>query len=80
MDGKPIPIFKNPKDGGFKKSQKGLCYVTRGEDGMLTFTDGYTKDTLPKEGNLLQTVFVDGKLVKEQSLAEIRQLLNQGRF
>ena len=80
VEGRPIPIFKNPKDGGFKKSQKGLCHVTRNEEGVLTFTDGYTRDTLPRGGNLLQTVFVDGKLVKEQSLAEIRQLLNDGAF
>lgn len=80
VDGKPIPIFKDPKDGGFKKSQKGLCYVTRDEEGTLTYTDGYTRETLPKEGNLLQTIFVDGKLIREQSLAEIRELLNSGAF
>ncbi len=80
VDGKPIPIFKNPKDGGFKKSQKGLCYVYRDENGKLAFRDGYTKDDLPKEGNLLETVFKDGKMIKEQSLAQIRQRLNDGKF
>lgn len=80
VDGKPIPIFKNPKDGGFKKSQKGLCYVYRDENGKLAYQDGYTKDDLPKEGNLLETVFKDGKMIKEQSLAQIRQRLNDGKF
>ena len=27
IDDVPMPIFKNPKDGGFKKSQKGCCVV-----------------------------------------------------
>ena len=47
----PHPIFKNPKDGGFKKSQKGCCVVEE-VDGTYVFKDGYTqhqaiKKTLP---------------------------------
>ena len=79
IDGKPYPIFKNPKDGGFKKSQRGLCHVYTGSDGKLTFKDGYTSENLPLN-NLLETVFRDGKLVKEQSLQEIRRVLNEGEF
>lgn len=79
IDGKPYPIFKNPKDGGFKKSQRGLCHVYTGSDGELTFKDGYTSENLPMN-NLLETVFRDGKLVKEQSLQEIRRVLNEGEF
>ncbi|MBR9961869.1 nicotinate phosphoribosyltransferase [Anaerostipes sp. Marseille-Q3525] len=79
IDGKPYPIFKNPKDGGFKKSQRGLCHVYTGSDGKLTFKDGYTSENLPMN-NLLETVFRDGKLVKEQSLQEIRRVLNEGEF
>lgn len=80
VGGKPIPIFKNPKEGGFKKSQKGLCYVYRDKEGALTFEDGFTKENLPKDNNLLETVFKDGKLIVEQSLAEIRNLLNNEKF
>lgn len=79
IDGRPYPIFKNPKDGGFKKSQRGLCHVYKGSDGKLTFKDGYTSENLPMN-NLLETVFRDGKLVKEQSLQEIRRVLNEGEF
>lgn len=79
IDGKPYPIFKNPKDGGFKKSQRGLCHVYTGSDGKLTFKDGYTSENLPMN-NLLETVFRDGKLIKEQSLQEIRRVLNKGEF
>ncbi len=76
VDGKSYPIFKNPKEGGFKKSQRGLCYVYREEDGTLAYRDGYLSSTIP-EGNLLQTVFKDGKMVKEYTLKEIRERLNQ---
>lgn len=79
IDGKPYPIFKNPKDGGFKKSQKGLCYVYRGLDGKLTYKDDFVSQDIPMN-NLLETVFRDGKLVKEQSLQEIRRVLNEGEF
>lgn len=79
INGKPYPIFKNPKDGGFKKSQIGLCHVYKESDGKLTFKDGYTSENLPMN-NLLETVFRDGKLVKEQSLQEIRRVLNEGAF
>ena len=80
IDGKPYPIFKNPKDGGFKKSQKGCC-VVYDEDGVLKYKDEYNWNEAEAEGrNLLKTVFKDGKLVKEQTLQEIRARLNGGKF
>lgn len=79
IDGKEYPIFKNPKEGGFKKSQKGLCYVYRDENGKLKYKDEYVGSTIPKS-NLLQPVFRDGKLVKKYTLAEIRDTLNEGNF
>ena len=78
VDGKCYPIFKNPKDGGFKKSQKGLCYVYE-ENGELKYKDEYTSENIP-DGNLLETVFKDGKLIKDYTLNEIRQRLNGGEF
>lgn len=78
VDGKEYPIFKNPKDGGFKKSQKGLCFVYE-EDGELKYRDGYVASTIPP-GNLLETVFLDGKLIKNQTLQEIRNQLHDGEF
>lgn len=79
VDGKCYPIFKNPKDGGFKKSQKGLCYVYKDENGRLAYRDGYTSENLPEE-NLLETVFRNGKMIKEYTLSEIRNKLNNGNF
>ena len=85
INGEPYPIFKNPKEGGFKKSQKGCCVVRFSEGRWdLSFEDEYTWDEAVAAAevneNLLQTVFKDGKLVKEYSLAEIRDRLHGGKF
>ena len=78
-DGTEIQIFKNPKTdtGHFKKSQKGLCYVYRNEDGMICYQDEYTSETIPIEGNILDTVFKNGRMVKEYTLNEIRNILHK---
>ena len=78
VNGEEYPIFKNPKEGGFKKSQKGLCFVFE-EDGELKYTDGYVRSTIP-DGNLLQPIYRDGKMLKEYSLQEIRNRLHGGEF
>ena len=85
IDDKPFQIFKNPKDGGFKKSQKGCCVVVKGSDDKLIYIDGRTWEEAHVSGedakvNLLQPVFKDGQLIKEQSLAEIRDILHGGKF
>ncbi|MDE5866686.1 MAG: nicotinate phosphoribosyltransferase [Lachnospiraceae bacterium] len=79
IDGKPYPIFKDPKDGGFKKSQKGCCIVSE-ENGELQYRDELDWEEAASDGNLLQTVFKDGALIKEQSLLEIRNRLHAGAF
>lgn len=80
INGKPYPIFKNPKDGGFKKSQKGCCVVIEDEWGIY-YEDGYTWEEASKfEENLLQPVFYNGKMVKQYTLAEVRNNLHGGKF
>lgn len=79
IDGTPYPIFKNPKDGGFKKSQKGCCVVFE-ENGRLQYRDGLDWQEASSCNNLLQTVFKDGVLTKEQTLQEIRGRLHDGAF
>lgn len=77
----PYPIFKNPKDGGFKKSQKGCCVVKLDDNGEYIYKDEFTWDEAANNlENQLVTVFKDGKLVKEQSLQEIRNRLHGGKF
>ena len=84
VDGKPIMVFKDPKTDresgkAMKKSQKGMVYVYKDNDGEIYFEDGYTADTIP-EGNLLQPVFENGKLLREDNLKDIRNRLHFGKF
>ena len=81
IDGTPTPIFKDPKDGGFKKSQKGCCVVTKDYKGNLSFYDQQTwEEARLNPNNLLETVFCDGHIVKEQTVAEVRSVLHGGKF
>ena len=70
VNGEAREIFKDPKtDTGFKKSAKGLLKVYE-EDGVLKLKDQCT----PQEEteSLLEVVFRDGKLIRNESLSEIR--------
>ena len=81
IDGQPTPIFKNPKDGGFKKSQKGCCVVYEDENGEYRFEDGHTWEEVTNDtDNKLQTIFADGEMCVEYTLAEIRERLHGGDF
>lgn len=80
INGKPTPIFKNPKDGGFKKSQKGCCIVRKNSEGQLTYTDGHTWEETKDVENELKTVFIDGVMIGEQTLDGIRGVLHGGNF
>lgn len=81
IDNKPYPIFKNPKDGGFKKSQKGCCVVKENEQGVLVYQDEFDwKEACANPDNKLVPVFKDGVLLKEQGLQEIRARLHGGAF
>ncbi len=80
---RPLMIFKDPKTdtGNFKKSQKGLCRVFRNEENKVIYEDGFDKVTFPHEKeNLLKTVFLNGKMVKEYTLKEVRNNLHGGEF
>jgi nicotinamide phosphoribosyltransferase len=57
-----------------KKSAKGLLRVER-VDGKLVQYDQQTREQ--EQQGLLEVVFEDGKLLKETSLAEIRQLVRE---
>ena len=76
IDGKPEMIFKNPKEGGFKKSQRGCCVVYE-DGGTLQYRDGFTWLEACAQENMLVPVFRDGKLLREQSLSEIRSRLHE---
>lgn len=72
--GQPREIFKHPKtDDGTKNSLKGLIRVEE-ENGKYVAYDQQTKDA--ELGGCLKTVFVNGDLVREYSLSEIRERVN----
>ena len=80
IDGTPTPIFKDPKDGGFKKSQKGCCVVYNSMEGLWYQDEHSWLGASNSPYQLLETVFTDGKMVKEQTLSEVRSTLHGGMF
>ncbi len=82
VDGQPIQIFKNPKTdkNAMKKSQKGKVAIVE-KEGLLTLIEQLDATTEPLiQGNLLETVFKDGKLIQETTLKEIRSRLHKQNF
>ena len=85
INGKPYHIFKDPKTdkiegANFKKSQKGCCLVSKKEDGDYQFIDGLDWNQACVPDNELKTIFKDGKMVVDETLATIRDRLNGGEF
>lgn len=71
------PIFKDPKtDDGTKRSARGLLRLDR-VDGALKLRDNVSRKE--EEGGELETVFSDGKLVRFETLAQIRETLRSER-
>ena len=82
-----MPVFKDPKTdrdaggGNFKKSQRGCCAVYWRDKWAkkATYEDGLTWDEAMQD-TLMRTIFKDGKMVVDESLAEIRNRLNDNKF
>jgi nicotinamide phosphoribosyltransferase len=73
VNGEARELSKNPKtDSGVKKSAKGLLRVEF-EDGKYVLYDQQTADQ--ELGGLLETVFLDGSVVRASSLDDIRERL-----
>ena len=78
INGEEIQIFKDPvTDNGVKKSAKGAVrvYRTKGPEGsgvdVLAYQDELTLDE-SNANTLLQDVFVDGKLLVDETFADIK--------
>lgn len=81
IDHKPYPIFKNPKEGGFKKSQKGCCLVYKNDNGELCYKDEYTwEEASCNSKQELKTIFRNSELLIDDSLANIRNRLHNNNF
>jgi nicotinamide phosphoribosyltransferase len=74
IDGKEIPIFKDPKtDDGVKKSQKGRVIVMKDGNSFKAF-DGFSlSDEISSDQ--LKEVYRDGKLLVEETFSDIRKRL-----
>lgn len=69
-------IYKDPiTDDGTKKSLKGLIHLWSDSEGVIHVKDQCSKKE--EEFSLLETVFENGKLVKTQTLEEIRKRIKQ---
>lgn len=79
IDGVEHNIYKNPKTdkSGVKKSLVGRCAVTIDEsDGELCVVDNLTKSESDNyKGNELREIFVDGKLIVDDTFSSIRERL-----
>ena len=78
-DGTEHFVFKNPKESTFKKSHKGCCVVLENQNGLYCHDELNWGDTYSPL-NKMEVVFKDGKMIKEQSLKEIRNRLWGGKF
>lgn len=79
VNGELRPIFKQPKtDDGTKNSLKGLIRVEEGHviGGPSYIAYDMQSEEEEKQG-CLETVFKDGKLIKDYTLAEIRERINK---
>jgi nicotinamide phosphoribosyltransferase len=78
VNGEERMLFKDPKtDDGTKRSQRGRVAVTK-MNGEIIVTDGLNLKTYNANfanRDLLETVFLDGELVSEHSLSEVRERL-----
>ena len=73
INGEDRLLFKDPvTDNGTKKSQKGKVAVLRNAKGTLCYVDNLVK----VNNTLMKTIFVDGKLLRDEDLSTIRQRLN----
>lgn len=87
VNGEERMLFKDPKtDDGTKRSLRGRVLVYRDNEGNIKFVDGLNESERVGQiavgkpidfTNLLEPVFADGVLMRDQSLAEIRQLLKE---
>lgn len=76
-NGEGQEVFKDPKTDSKKKSAKGLLQVLK-ENGKYVVKDQVSKEE--EDLGELSTVFLNGKLVKETSLSEIRENVKKSLY
>ena len=73
VNGQPRPIFKSPKTGAWKKSHKGLLCVNPD----LSVEENVSWD---RNGGIMEKVFYNGRILRTQSLNDIRSLVSAKNF
>lgn len=73
VNGKPTPIYKEPKTDMSKKSARGLMKIEQDADGELVLVDNCS--WAEESEGLLQVVFENGKLYNQPDFTEIRTRL-----
>lgn len=71
IDGQQIMVVKEPKTDLGKKSAKGFLKVVR-RDGELVLVDNLELEEVQHEDNELRRVFIDSKLVVDETLTQLR--------
>lgn len=80
-DGKPYPVFKQPKTDAAKNSKRGRQVVVETNDhkSYMSLTEHEALEIYPtdlKNFNLLETVYLNGKIKRVDTLANIRTRVN----
>lgn len=75
VNGKKIPIFKDPKTDSKKKSAKGLLFVGKDSDGEYVLVDNVSRELEASEENFLTVRFLNGSFVNQTTLDAIRAKL-----
>jgi nicotinamide phosphoribosyltransferase len=75
VNGKKIPIFKDPKTDSKKKSAKGLLFVGVDDNNEYFLKDNVSRETEQSEGNQLKIRFKDGSFFNQTTLDAIRAQL-----
>lgn len=77
VDGEDREIYKQPRTDSKKNSHRGLLAVRRDERGELRAHFPVSRRDEQAASNLLQPVFENGKLLRRQTLAEIRAIVER---
>lgn len=80
VNGQERLLFKDPiTDNGTKKSQKGMVVVAEAPSGKIGYFDELNKEIIKQYADidLLEVVFKDGKIIRDESLREIRDRISK---
>ena len=88
-ESRSVMVYKDPKTDyeNFKRSQRGCCAVYKTEtdkNGNYYYYldhDGLTLEERESDTDIaFEEIFKDGKMVKEVTFKEVREVLNDGKF